>query len=86
MGAVLEYCYSPCMPHGKRLDPKRIVEGMKRVGAEHCVMATDFGQPYNPNPIDGMRQFIKVMQALGISDREVEVMTKRNPARLLGLE
>lgn len=86
MGVVLEYCYSPCMPHGKRLDPRRIVEGIKRVGAEHCVMATDFGQPYNPNPIDGMRQFIKVMQALGISDREIDIMTKRNPARLLDLE
>ncbi|MEM2921962.1 MAG: DUF6282 family protein, partial [Candidatus Bathyarchaeia archaeon] len=85
MGATLEYCYNSCMPYGNRLDPKRIVEGVKRVGAEHCVMATDFGQPYNPNPIDGMRQFIKVMMALGISEQEVDIMTRRNPARLLSI-
>ncbi|MDQ1280878.1 MAG: hypothetical protein QG670_2141 [Thermoproteota archaeon] len=86
MGAFLEYCYNACMPYGNRLDPNRILEGIKRVGAEHCVMATDFGQPYNPNPIDGMRQFIKVMQALGVSDREIDLMVRRNPAKLLGLE
>ena len=62
------------------------MEGIKRVGAERCVMATDFGQPYNPHPIDGMRQFIKVMQALGINERELEIMVKYNPARLLSLE
>ena len=85
-GATLEYCYNACMPHGNRLNPRKIVEGIKRVGAEHCVMATDFGQPYNPNPIDGMRQFIKVIQALGICDRDTDFMTRKNPARLLGLE
>ncbi len=86
MGGVLEYCYGACMPHESRLDPRRIVEGIKRVGAEHCVMATDLGQPYNPNPIDGMRQFIKVVKALGVSDREIDVMARKNPMRLLGLE
>jgi len=48
-------------------------------------MATDFGQPYNPNPVDGMRQFIKVMMALGMSEQEVDIMTRKNPARLLGI-
>ena len=85
MGATLEYCYNACMPHGNRLDPKKIAQGIKRVGAEHCVMATDFGQPYNPNPIDGMRQFIKVMMALGISEQEVDIMTRKNPASLLDI-
>ncbi len=85
MGATLEYCYNTCMPYGSRMDPKRIAQGVKRVGAEHCVMATDFGQPYNPNPVDGMRQFIKVMMALGMSEQEVDIMTRKNPARLLGI-
>jgi hypothetical protein len=85
-GALLEYCYNACMPYGNRLDPRRIAEGIKRVGAEHCVLATDFGQPYNPNPIDGMRQFIKVMQGLGISNGEIDIMVRKNPARLLDLD
>jgi predicted TIM-barrel fold metal-dependent hydrolase len=86
MGANLEYCYNSCMPYGNRLDPRRMVEGIRRVGAEKCVMATDFGQPYNPHPIDGMRQFIKVLQALGVTEVEIDTMARRNPARLLDLE
>lgn len=86
MGAILEYCYGSCMPYGNRLDPRRIVDAIRRVGAEKCVMATDFGQSYNPHPIDGMRQFIKVLQALGIAEAEIDTMARRNPARLLDLE
>jgi len=86
LGAHLEYCYNSCMPYGNRLDPKRVVEGIRRVGADKCIVATDFGQPYSPHPIDGMRQFIKVLQALGITDSEIDTMARRNPARLLGLE
>jgi hypothetical protein len=86
MGARLEYCYNSCMPYGNRLDPKRVVEGIRQVGAENCVMATDFGQPYNPHPIDGMRQFMKVLEALGTTRVEIDMMAKRNPAKLLDLE
>lgn len=86
MGAILEYCYVACMPYGCRLDPKRLVEGIRRVGPQNCVMSTDFGQPYNPHPIDGMRQYIKVLQALGITNAEIDLMARRNPARLLSLE
>jgi Family of unknown function (DUF6282) len=86
MGGILEYCYNSCMPYGNRLDPKRVVEGIQRVGAEHCVIATDFGQPYNPHPVDGMRQFIRVLQALGITDAQIDVVARRNPAKILGIE
>ena len=50
------------------------------------MIATDFGQAYNPHPIDGMRQFIKVLLALGVSHSEIDVMARRNPAKLLNLE
>jgi len=86
MGATLEYCYNSCMPYGNRLDPARIVEGIRRVGAPNCIIATDFGQPYNPHPVDGMRQFIKVLQALGITEGEIDTMARQNPAKLLDLE
>jgi predicted metal-dependent phosphotriesterase family hydrolase len=48
-------------------------------------MATDLGQPYNPNPVDGMRQFIRLMMKLGLSEREIGAMTRDNPSRLLGI-
>ena len=85
MGAMVEYCYGATMPYESRLDPKKIVEGIRRLGAERCVMATDLGQPYNPHPIDGMRQFIRVLSHMGVTDNEIDIMARRNPARLLDL-
>lgn len=85
MGALLEHCFTPCMPFGQRYDPKLIANAIKRVGAEQCVMATDFGQWYNPHPIEGMRLFMRVMMRCDISRKEIDTMTKVNPARLLGL-
>ena len=36
-------------------------------------------------PPDGFAAFIAAMRARGITAPEIEIMTKRNPARLLGL-
>jgi predicted metal-dependent phosphotriesterase family hydrolase len=32
-----------------------------------------------------MRQFIRVLQALGIGDAEIDTMARKNPARILGI-
>jgi len=84
-GAMIEYCYGATMPYESRLDPKAIVEGIRRVGASRCVIATDLGQPYNPHPVDGMRQFIRVLSHMGVTESEIDVMARRNPAKLLGI-
>lgn len=85
MGAMMEYCYGACMPFEARLDPQRIVDGIHKIGVEKCIMATDLGQTHNPHPVDGMRQFIRLMLKLGISERDIGIMTRENPARLLDL-
>jgi len=38
------------MPMNDRLDPTLLFEVIRYVGADRCVMATDFGQPHNPPP------------------------------------
>ncbi|MFH0848806.1 MAG: DUF6282 family protein [archaeon] len=86
MGAYIEHTFTPCMHLRQRLDPRRIVEAIKAVGAEKCVLSSDMGQPVNPIPIEGFRMFITTMLHLGISQREIDIMTKTNPARLLNLE
>jgi hypothetical protein len=84
MGAYLEHCFIVCH-QCKYTTPERVAEAIKAVGAEHCIMATDFGQATNPPPVEGMRMFISSMLALGISENEIEIMVKRNPARILEL-
>jgi hypothetical protein len=84
-GAILEHCMNSLMPFRHSSAPQQMVEVIKRVGANHCVMATDFGQWRNPHPIEGMRHFIHLMLQLGIQESEIDTMTKENPAKLLGL-
>ena len=49
-------------------------------------MSTDFGQDRSPHPAIGMQLFIDEMLHAGLSVADVDLMARRNPARLLGLE
>src|ERR1700687_2394327 len=88
LGAYIEHCFNCCMPvyyeEGK-LNPAEIAHNVKEVGAAHSVLSTDFGQPYNPAPADGMRFYVETMLKHGISHRDIQVMIKDNPTYLLGL-
>lgn len=85
MGAYIEHSFTPCMHLRQRLDPRRIVEAIRAVGADRCVLSSDMGQPVNPIPIEGFRMFITTMLHLGISQKEIDLMTRINPANLLNL-
>jgi len=87
MGAIIEHSVANCIDVFERsIEAKDIAEAIKRVGADKCIMVTDLGQIANAHPIEGMRQFIYMMMAFGISRSEIDKMTKDNPAKLLGLE
>ena len=86
MGAYIELCYVGFLPTDFRDDPKPMAEAIKYIGAEHFIMSTDLGQYYNPTPAEGMRMFMALLLKNGISEREIELMAKENPAKLLGLE
>jgi hypothetical protein len=58
---------------------------MRAVGPENCIMSTDFGQIFNPPPVEGMRMYIENMLRCGITEDEITQMVKKNPARALGL-
>jgi hypothetical protein len=85
MGAMIEHSFTPCTHLRQRLDPRRIVEAIEYVGAKHCVMSSDMGQPVNPIPREGFRMFVKTMLHLGISESDIDTMIRKNPAKLLGL-
>jgi hypothetical protein len=58
---------------------------IRRVGPTTTAIATDFGQPENLCPLDGLALFIAELQAAGFSQAEVDQMARTNPARLLEL-
>lgn len=85
-GAFIEHCFLTLMPTADKLDPSQMVAAIRAVGAEHCIMSTDFGQIYHPPAPEGMRMFIATMLKYGLTRAEIELMVKVNPARLLSLD
>jgi hypothetical protein len=84
-GAWMEFCIrSVTAPGHGDATPKVLAERIKAIGAEHVVMATDYGQVESPPAPEGMRWYIAQMLENGIPARDVERMTKVNPSRLLG--
>ncbi|MGP8080457.1 MAG: DUF6282 family protein [Dehalococcoidales bacterium] len=86
VGAYIEHCYVGFLPTDFRYDPKPMMDAIKYIGAEHCIMGSDLGQYYNPPPAEGMRMFIALMYKNGITAPEIELMAKKNPAKLLDLD
>ena len=65
---------------------REVAEQILDLGADHCIMSTDFGRYALSTPVEGLRQFITCMLDLGISAEDVRKMVKTNPEWLLGLE
>ena len=83
-GAVMELDWLAV--HGGSCSVQDYVQAIREVGAKHYLISSDFGQAGNPSHVDGLRTFIGALRAAGVSDDEVDLMARRNPARLLGLD
>ena len=62
------------------------VEVIQSVGAESFIISSDFGQEGNPDHASGMRAFIAALRSREISQQQIDLMAKQNPAKLLGLD
>ncbi len=56
---------------------------IKVVGAENIVIGSDCGHFHNPAPVEGLRLLITELLMAGVPDKDVELMVKTNPARLV---
>ncbi|MBN2239501.1 MAG: hypothetical protein JW712_06990 [Dehalococcoidales bacterium] len=84
MGAYIEQTLVTMLPTEFCHSPKERVEVIREIGVEHCIMSTDLGQYWNPYPAEGFRFFMAVLLRNGLTPEDIEVMAKKNPARLLG--
>ena len=89
LGATMEYMWSDIGPYSYDLAPGltlgHIVDAIKRVGPEHCIISTDAGQWWNPAPCECLRSVVRMLLEKKIPAEDVEKMIKGNPLRLLGL-
>jgi len=63
----------------------KMAAAIKLIGAEHFVLSTDLGRKPDPLPAEGYKLFVEKLMGEGISQREIDLMMKENPARLLGI-
>ena len=74
------------MRHWRQVTTADYARAMREVGPEAFVVASDLGQYLNPIPTDGMKAFVLGLREAGFSDDEIDLMCRRNPAWLLGIE
>ena len=84
MGAYIEYIFAVCMPP-MLLSPENMAGYIKTIGPEHCVLSTDFGQIFNPPATEGFHMMLAIMLLFGLSEDELRILVKVNPAKILGL-
>lgn len=83
LGAAIEFDFRNILSEeGRRAD------AIRKLGPEHCFISefwTHTQQPLIYGEPDGVGAFAEAMHKRGFTDRELEMMFKDNPARLLGL-
>jgi hypothetical protein len=65
--------------------PQKIAD-IRELGPQNIVLTSDLGQPGRVTHADSFRIALQVLAKEGFSQADIDVMTKRNPARFLGLE
>lgn len=86
----LSYLSGPQAPLGflqasKHVPIDQMVEVIKEIGADHVIISTDLGQSGNATAPDGLKNFVKLLIAAGITEKEIAGMIKTNPYKLLDL-
>jgi hypothetical protein len=84
-GAFAEFGYCTVSPMWNHAPLTRVVEAIKALGPEHCILMSDGGQRHNPMPAECLRVFAQSVYESGVSEGGVTLMIKDNPLNLLEL-
>lgn len=84
LGAFLEYCIGFALNSDTVFT--QFIGQIQQLGPEHVILSTDLGQPGNPTHADGLRMFVERALAAGLTQAQLDIMLKTNPAALLGLQ
>lgn len=87
MGAYIGLFMYGAVPNfnNPNCDPMEMIEIIKQVTPARTVVATDLGTAVNVHPVEGMKLWIRILLACGVSKPDIVQMIKKNPEWLLGL-
>ena len=81
LGAVIEHCFTTM--HTGKASWAGVMESIRRVGPERCILSTDLGQTINPPVSDGFAMFAQTLLDGGFTPAEVTRMAVTNPAAII---
>jgi uncharacterized protein DUF6282 len=86
LGAFIEFVGGSLADKDAQARMDRFADAIKKIGPQFCILSSDLGQQGNALPTDGFAAFLGEMRKRGISQQDVDQMSKQNPAQLLGLK
>jgi hypothetical protein len=85
-GAIAEFGYCTVSPMWAYKSIPQIADAIKAIGAKNCILISDAGQRSNPMPPEALRIFVQGLFECGISEADLDIMIRHNPAKLLDLD
>lgn len=86
LGAFVEHEIGMYDPEGTQAwDPRQLLGWIEKLGPEHTVLASDFGQAANPKPVDAWLRVGETLLDLGLPEKDLRRMVRDNPTYLLNL-
>lgn len=95
MGAMIEIAFLhfragpnaslPFLTYWTQVNAKNVALAVKTIGAHNLVLSSDVGQSGNMSHPEALEMAIAELKVEGVSDADIDLMLRKNPARLLGL-
>ncbi|KIX12550.1 DUF6282 family protein [Dethiosulfatarculus sandiegensis] len=84
LGARLELCGGNLYPIPGLATLDNYLETISAIGAQNLILSSDAGQPRKSKPYEVLRVFAQCLVEKGIKQEDIDLMTKKVPAELLG--
>lgn len=82
---LLEREYAQPVGRGFKSNLADNVEVIRTIGCEHFIISTDSGQMANPYWFNALSESLDYYYDAGFTAKEMDIMTRRNPGRMLGI-
>ncbi len=81
LGALIEHCFTTM--HTGKAPWEEVLNSIRVVGPERCILATDLGQTINPGVSEGFAMFAQMLLNDGFTVQQIRHMTVSNPTTLV---
>jgi len=86
LGAYMEFIYYSVGRPNAQVTMKDYADAIKAIGPEQCILSSCGGQEALPVHTYAWKELFRGMSENGLTFEEIELMSKVNPLRLLGLK